>query len=541
LVFVTVEVVAFVLILVMGHTRWFFNDDWDFLTQRSLGSVSDLLRPHYEHWVTLPLIAYRLLWWIFGANTYLPYQLLVVLGHLGIAALLRVVMRRVGVGPWIATAAAGLFAMFGAGYDNLFSAFQITFVWAVLFGLVQLLLADHDGRINRLDWFGVAAGLAAIMCSLVGVPMVTAVGLAALIRRGWRAALFHVGPLAYIFAMWWLVAGGHTYAGYHNLAHTISFMRIGLTATFEAVAQVRFLGIVVAVGLFVGLVSAWGPPRGLERRRVIAMPAALLAGAFVFLAITGWGRSGQGNGPAIVFGPEHARESRYLDVVAALLLPALAVAASALIRRWKMFAPILAALLAISLIGNVKTMNDQRRKGGPEYVAYRRMLLGVPSLPRVAELPRDLEPDRNLAGGVTVGWLTDNARAGKLPSLDPPLSHQDATTQTLLIALQPQGGEVLPATSCQVTHGAVTVRLDRYDTITLDRPATMQALADDAPSAPVSFAAVIAPPYNPHGNPFFRLRPRRALIGPIVLRITPRPGALGTTICTTGTRLSTRP
>src|SRR5262249_9834383 len=283
LVFVAVEVVAFVLILVLGHTRWFFNDDWDFLTHRSLDSVSDLFRPHYEHWVTLPIVMYRMLWWIFGARTYLPYQLLVVTGHLTIAALLRDLMRRVGVGPWTSTPAAALFAVFGAGYDNMFSAFQITFVGSVAFGLVQLRLADHDGCIDRRDWFGLAAGLAALMCSLVGVPMVMIAGLATLIRRGWRAARFPRVPPPCGRRGWWLIAGEVTYAGHHDLAEIMNFVRIGFTATFDAIGQVPFLGVVVAIGLMVGLALAWAGLRGKELRRKTAMPAALLVGAIAFL------------------------------------------------------------------------------------------------------------------------------------------------------------------------------------------------------------------------------------------------------------------
>ena len=47
---------------------------------------------------------------------------------------------------------------FGAGAENILVVFQITFVGALVFGLVQLLLADHDGPIDRRDWFGLLAG-----------------------------------------------------------------------------------------------------------------------------------------------------------------------------------------------------------------------------------------------------------------------------------------------------------------------------------------------------------------------------------------------
>ena len=96
-------------------------------------------------------------------------------------------MRRAGVGPWIASAAAALFMLFGAGDENIVWAFQMGFVGSLVFGLTQLLLADHDGPIARRDWLALLAGLAGLLCSGVGVTMVVVVGLATLARRGWRA------------------------------------------------------------------------------------------------------------------------------------------------------------------------------------------------------------------------------------------------------------------------------------------------------------------------------------------------------------------
>ena len=56
--------------------------------------------------------------------------------------------------PWLATVAAVVFVFFGAGAENILVAFQITFVGSLVFGLTQLLLADHDGPLDRRDWLG---------------------------------------------------------------------------------------------------------------------------------------------------------------------------------------------------------------------------------------------------------------------------------------------------------------------------------------------------------------------------------------------------
>ena len=80
--FVLLELAALPLILVLARDRWFYSDDFDFLVTRRAGDIGDLLRPINGHWSTLPILAYRLLWSLFGLHSYLPYQVTVVVTHL---------------------------------------------------------------------------------------------------------------------------------------------------------------------------------------------------------------------------------------------------------------------------------------------------------------------------------------------------------------------------------------------------------------------------------------------------------------------------
>ena len=143
----------------------------------------------------MPIVVYRVLWQVVGLRSYVPYVGLAIVLHLVAAALLRVVMRRAGVRPWTATLAASVFVLFGAGAQDILWAFQITFTGALVFGLMHLLLADHDGPIDRRDWLGLGAGLLGLMCSGVAVTMVIVVGIATLLRRSWRVAALHTVPL----------------------------------------------------------------------------------------------------------------------------------------------------------------------------------------------------------------------------------------------------------------------------------------------------------------------------------------------------------
>jgi len=206
----------------LGNQRWFSNDEWDFLSTRHLTDVGDLFRPHNEHWTTLPIVAFRLVWSVNGLRSYWPYQVLSVGAHLSAVVLLRVVMRRAGVRPWFATVAAGSLLLFGPGAQDIVEAFQITFVGAFAFGPVQLVLADHDGPVDRNDWLGLAAGAAALLCSGIGLTMALTVGVAVLIRRGWRLALFHTVPLGAMYGVWWLIE--RPPAGHNPLGASVTYI-----------------------------------------------------------------------------------------------------------------------------------------------------------------------------------------------------------------------------------------------------------------------------------------------------------------------------
>jgi hypothetical protein len=442
--FAAVLGVALVLFLVFGHSQWFFLDDWDYLADRGVG---DVLRPHNEHWSTLPILAYRTLWRVFGLRTYVPYQFLAILLHLTAAALLRRVMRRAGVGPWIATAAASLFALFGFGYQNILFAFQMAWGASLVLGLTHLLLADHDGPIERRDWLGLLAGLAGVLCSGLAVTMTVVVGLAALIRRGWRAALFHTVPLGLLYVVWWLAFARSEYStANYSIDLVVRFVAAGFSAAFGEIGQLPGAGLALGVMLLAGLVLAW---RGLQRaqlRKRAAAPAALLIGAVLFLAIAGVGR-------ASLFGPSVARSSRYLHIVAALSLPAIAVAAQGFMRRSRALGVVAVALLVVGLPGNIDFLvhYDTRVKNG---LGSPDLMLALPRVPLAREAPRNLRPAPDLAPYVTIGWLRDGVSAGRIPSPDRVAPITSATANLRLSLFQSK--RPTTAARCRVLRSPVT-------------------------------------------------------------------------------------
>src|SRR5205809_1143162 len=114
----------------------------------------------------------------------------------------------------------------GGGSPNIVLPFQVTLVGALVFGLVDILLATHEGPFDRRDVFALLAGLAALMCSGVGVSMIIAVGVAVLLTRGWRLALVHTVPFAAAFLVWFVWVGHVGYDGYNaSPGQVVSFVR----------------------------------------------------------------------------------------------------------------------------------------------------------------------------------------------------------------------------------------------------------------------------------------------------------------------------
>jgi hypothetical protein len=437
--FVVVEVVAIPVLLSWGHKWWFWADDWDFLGARTGGNLGDLFRAHYQHWVTLPILAYRLLWWAFGIRTYVPYQLLIITLHLVTALLLRTVIRRAGARPWFATLTAGVFVFFGSGAENIVVAFQITFVGALMFGLVQLLLADHDGPVNRRDALALLAGFAALMCSGVGIAMLLVVGIAMLLRRGWKVALLQTVPLLIAYGLWSQLSPKGLGAGgleSQSPVQVVRFMWTGAGATLGRLAQVPGLAILLTVVALVGLgVAIARVGLGALRGR-LAAPIALLIGAGLFLLVAGLVRSGLPSGfaGALGTGPERARQSRYVYIVAALMLPTLGIAADAIARRWRVLTIPVVVLLLAGLPGNLHQGRIYADQSSIDRGHAKISILVAPRLPNANQFVRSVHPAPFY--GLTLGWLIDSLPSGRIPSPGP-LTQKQVATETLDLALRP--------------------------------------------------------------------------------------------------------
>jgi hypothetical protein len=457
---VFIAVAAWALIAHLGNYFWFHGDEWDFLVTRNAGDIGDLLRPHNEHISMLPILVYRALWHLFGLHSYGPYQLCVIALHLTAAVLLRAVMRRCGVNPWIATAAASVFVLFGPGEENIIWAFQIGFTGTLAFGLAQLLLADHAGPVGRRDWAALGFGVLALLSSGLS-PLTTAVvGAVVLVRRGWRPALLQTAPLGFAYVAWWITIGPDQitdpYKRSTDWGAIVHFVRDGVVATFEGLAAgSTLLAGLYGVVLVAGLGVAWSTRRRTERLRGLVMPLSLLVAGLVFLVVSGYGRWWIGGAVG--------GSSRYVHLAAAFSLPALAVGFDALARLWR--PTMMAAVASIVLVTTIPYGISQFEETNPlfngAYFTQRRELVAsLAESPYIHEVPRSTRPDPGWSP-ITVGWLADAHNGGDLPAPRKTVAANDPTFRlrfglTTLDAAAPRD-------NCKTFRGPVDVSLRRGD------------------------------------------------------------------------------
>lgn len=401
--------------LYVGRDSWFAFDDWDYLVNRKAGSLQDLLRPHNGHWEAIPVLVYRSLFSVFGLR-YLPFEFVSIAGSFAGAALLLLVMLRARTRPWIAVLVASLLVFFGDGQFNVaMRVTSITFVgFAVPLGLVQMILADHDGPRSRRDWVGLGVAMVALLCSNVATVMIFAVGLAMLLKRGWRVALFHVGPPFVVFVTWFVTKGRHdTGAGnpakLQPISQALHFASVLVTGAFESLTRTHSVGGPLAVLFLVALaIALWKASP--ERRREAIVPGALLAGAAFFAFETGLGRAN-----ILDQGAHVVRQGHYLYGVVVLMLPALAFLAEETVRHWRRVAPVLFVVTLVGVVANANALQsheDAARKGT---LAFRNSVLLIPRLPVAQEVPPKSLPFLGSASPITIGWLLQSLHQGRLP------------------------------------------------------------------------------------------------------------------------------
>ncbi len=264
---------AAAVLLSYGSDLTFFQDSWEFLMNRRDPSVANLLEPHNEHIVLIPVLITEASLRLFGMESMTPELVLLVALLLGTAALVFVYARR-RLGPWPALFAAVLLLFLGPAWQDLLWPFQVGFAGASLFGIAMLLTLENGEK----RWDRAACAFLAISLAFSSLGLAFAVAAAIEVfqrrrRRGLRRAYVFGLPLA-LYAVWYL-GWGHDAANNfsaHNVLVSPRYVWEGLTASLDSVLALGTISDEV-VGR-----SKWGAP--------------LLIALLALAAYGGWRRRG---------------------------------------------------------------------------------------------------------------------------------------------------------------------------------------------------------------------------------------------------------
>jgi hypothetical protein len=422
-VFIGVLVIAAVVIFAASSNMYFYSDEWSVLQHRPLGSLSSWLDPHNEvHWIPGLVALYGVLFNLVGLDHYWLYHLPGVAMHLLAAWMLREIMVLARADAWSATACATLFAFYGTGAQNIMWAFQVGFTGSLAMGLVQLRCATHPVPSRLRDLAGLAAGALALAFGVIGVTMVLVVGLATLVLRGWRAAFFQTAPLGITYLVWWFTfaRGGMAHPDYGTPALWAQWAWQGFAEFFGSLAGWAPLGVLLLAVTVIGFsmrVRDQSDAAGGWRPLVPVL--ALAFGAVVFQVITAIGRVAQPLGGILVLGPDAARSSRYVYIVAALVLPLIAVAASHLIQRWRVVLIVLVPVFLLGLVDNARhlILNDTVPAFKSELQARTRELVSDAAYSDLIDVVPAESEVRLPYYSVTAGWLRAVKDRGHLPEV----------------------------------------------------------------------------------------------------------------------------
>lgn len=344
----------------------FFWDEWDFISYDRSWNVNLLLLPHNEHWSTIPILVWKLLFVVVGIRSHIPYEAALLVVHVAAVSLMFALVRRRS-GDLPAFAASITLLVLGSGGTDIVWAFQIGFVGSVVFGLLAMLLFD-DARPSLGRIIGASAALlASLMCSGVGLAFLAAVGAELLFDAQRRRDLVVLVVPVLAFGIWFLAFGAGITgtpgapcptclptgfrANFHNGPITLDyfltlggFVFLGAANSLAGIIGLPGVGIFVLPILAAVIAFQWLRSKGIESWQL-----GMAAGLVAWFTLVGLGRASTGLSAAA--------DAHYLYVGAVFLLPLVAYFVRSLPwRNW--WRPPLIAAFALALMSNALQLRD---------------------------------------------------------------------------------------------------------------------------------------------------------------------------------------
>jgi hypothetical protein len=312
ILFLLAAAVSFLGFLYAGRNATFWHDEWAFIQRRQAWDIDALFLPHNEHWATVAVIAYKSLLTVFGLRTYVPYQAVLLLLHvIAAAGVFQISARQVG--RPIAFGLSLMLLFLSAGNENIFWAFQITFVGAAAAGTWALALLLETGQpSNRRLWAVAGLALVAVATSGIGLFFLTGLVAVLLINPDRRRHAWIALPAIVAFGAWSVVFGRSQALELHFLAAPpLAIAEYVVAGISNAAGHLLGLGEVIG-GLIAALLIIWAVARLIGVGRLNEAAIAGLAGLLAQYAMTGLVRA--------QFGVAQVLVPRYVTIGAIFLL-----------------------------------------------------------------------------------------------------------------------------------------------------------------------------------------------------------------------------
>jgi hypothetical protein len=400
------------MVLATNTNQWFFADEWEFIARRSrpsgLGATIRMyLRPHNEHWSTLPLLVYRAIFGVVGLKAYWPYLIVHLAAHVGLALLLARRFRADRARVPIVLLTTAIFLFLGSGSENILWAFQTAWIAALAFCLIGLEIVDRAAQNQSLGRSSVGwlwlVGIAALMCAGTGVSSVVAICLSVLLHFGWRKALL-VGSVPGAIMAAWLLSFGRD-----NSSEPVSWgyspYRVGgyawraLVGMIDRTTGFAGLGVLVVVALVVGALHRYSD---LVREHASSLSLAV-AGVF-FSVVVALGR--------VRFDDPEA--SRYSYVLFVFFVPLLMVLLEqVLVGRARVWQSVASVLAGFFLLNSVGVLTDNARIEGIRELQLKRTVVAAFSVANSPLVAPQATPDAR-APDLTMGRVRNLIAQGIL-------------------------------------------------------------------------------------------------------------------------------
>jgi len=353
---------------------WFSGDDWDYLLHRGTVSGTDegVWAGHYGHWSTGVAVVYRVLFSVFGLQSYLPYIAVCWVLHAAIVMVSYLLLRRLGTRRGVALLLCWLLAFLGAGAEALLWDAVLNLLTSLLLGLLALLVhvvSGYHARARLASWLLLTAGL---MFSGVGVTMLAVVTTFVALRFSFRAAVAVGAVPTAVYAAWWALVGHLDKAtnvnGPEAYFDAPAFFWTGLTHPFEVLTAIPGTGGLLLLALLALPALARDVP---EQLRLLAW-AGVVGALFQMLLTTITRVSG---------GVDWATTGRYGYLTVVLLAPSAALGLTWLwgaLRGPRLVpAAVLTVLVAAYTFNSATLMRDYTREHESFNGAWRDRLPGL--------------------------------------------------------------------------------------------------------------------------------------------------------------------